>query len=195
MTSFDPRAYGPRAAALLADERLNELGPGTPNRAVRAQLESLSVEELLAPHGVGDRDMARACLAGLWLYHDFLDESHAISQEIETATGSYWHGIVHRREPDFANAKYWFRRVGRHPIDPMLAAAACELVEAAPPNPATRFLAGQSDWDHFRFIDLCQAVAAGQNPSALLCRQIQQREWRLLFDYCYRLACADSAAG
>jgi hypothetical protein len=195
MTSFNPRAYGPRAAALLADERLNELGPGTPNRAVRAQLESLSTEELLAPHGVGDRDMARACLAGLWLYHDFLDESHAISQEIETATGSYWHGIMHRREPDFANAKYWFRRVGRHAIDPMLAAGACELVEAAPPNPATRFLAEQSSWDHFQFIDLCQAVAAGSNPSAVLCRQIQQREWRLLFDYCYRLACADSAAG
>ncbi len=195
MTSFNPRAYGPRAAALLADERLSELGPGTPNRAVRAQLQSLSVEELLAPHGVGDHDMARACLAGLWLYYDFLDESHAISQEIETATGSYWHGIMHRREPDFANAKYWFRRVGRHPIDPMLAAAACELVEASPPNPVTRFLAEQSGWDQFRFIDLCQAVAAGQNPSALLCRQIQQRDWRLLFDYCYRLACADSAAG
>lgn len=195
MTSFNPRAYGPRAAALLADERLNELGPGMPNRAVRAQLESLSAEELLAPHGVGDRDMARACLAGLWLYHDFLDESHAISQEIETATGGYWHGIMHRREPDFANAKYWFRRVGRHPIEPMLVAATRELVEATQPNPATRFLAEQSGWDHFQFIDLCHAVAAGQSPSALLCRQIQQREWRLLFDYCYRFACADSAAG
>ena len=49
--------------------------------------------------------MASACLAGLWLYHDYLDESHAVSQSIHTPAGSYWHGLMHRREPDFANPK------------------------------------------------------------------------------------------
>ena len=59
------------------------------------------------------RELARACLAGLWLYHDFLDEAHRISQSLHGREGSYWHGIMHRREGDFANAKYWFHRVGR----------------------------------------------------------------------------------
>ena len=45
--------------------------------------------------------MAACCLCGLWLLHDFLDESHSLSQEITTDTGSYWHGIMHRREPDY----------------------------------------------------------------------------------------------
>jgi hypothetical protein len=194
MARFNPQAYGP-AAELFAPERLNELGPGTPNQKLRSQLEALSPETLVAPHALARRTMAAACLAGLWLYHDFLDESHSISQEIETAEGSYWHGLMHRREPDFGNAKYWFRRVGRHPIGLELAQAARKLAQAAPADAATRFLGEQADWDHFQFVDLCQAASTGRSPSAQLCRKIQQREWQLLFDYCYRLACAGPSVG
>jgi hypothetical protein len=139
--------------------------------------------------------MAAACLAALWLRYDFADESHAISQELETIEGSYWHAILHRREPDFANAKYWFRRVGSHPISPALAAAARESAQAAAPDRAAEFLNAQTAWDHFRFVDLCQSVLAGRSAAELLCRQIQQREWELLFDHCYRRACADPGMG
>ena len=31
-------------------------------------------------------------------------------------------------------------------------------------------------------------ACAGQNDAAQLCRRIQEREWQLLFDYCYRRA-------
>jgi hypothetical protein len=103
--TFDPSTYGPLIAELLAPERLAPLGPGVPNAAARTKLAALDGGPLLTPHSVRDRDMARACLAGLWLYHDFLDESHTISQEIGSTTGSYWHGIMHRREPDASNAE------------------------------------------------------------------------------------------
>ena len=108
--------YGPIFAALLADAPLNELGPGKPLPTQRKQLETLSIDTAFAPHKVVDRTMAKACLAGLWLRFDFLDESHAISQEIKTPTGGFWHGIMHRREPDYDNAKYWFHRVGEHAV-------------------------------------------------------------------------------
>lgn len=180
---FDPSAYGPTLAALLAEDRLAPLGPGTPNRAARPKLASLDIERALAPHPVRDRDMARACLAGLWLYHDFLDESHALSQEIATPTGSYWHGIMHRREPDPSNAAYWFRRVGDHPI----------FAELAPDAAGMGYLGTGVGWDPFAFIDQCEERRGSGGEAELTCRRVQRREWELLFDFCYRQAVGESA--
>jgi hypothetical protein len=184
MSIFDHNVYPPAIAELLREDRLNPLDPGSPNGAVRTKLAALSPETAFAPQPVHDRDMAAACLAGLWLYHGFLDESHTISQGIATPTGSYWHGLMHRREPDFGNAKYWFRRVGDHPIfDPLLTAAG-ELA-AGETHPAAAFLGRQPTWDPFAFVDLCEAALAGDVPCEMLCRRIQQREWELLFQHSY----------
>src|SRR4051794_5010170 len=106
---------------LLTPERLFELGPGQPNVAMEPTLRRLSIESLLGPEPIADRVCAEACLAGLWLYHDFLDESHEISQRLSSSEGSYWHAIMHRREPDASNSKYWFRRIGSHPVVAQLA--------------------------------------------------------------------------
>ncbi|HQX50470.1 MAG TPA: hypothetical protein PLY87_19900 [Planctomycetaceae bacterium] len=74
-------------------------------------------------HALADVQLAasdRKCVtAGVLLLWDFLDASHEISQTMEgrgtPRTGDYWHGIMHRREPDAGNASYWFRRLGVHP--------------------------------------------------------------------------------
>jgi hypothetical protein len=173
-------------AELLAEPRLAPLGPGSPNLSVKPRLAGLKLVEAFAPHRVVDTDMASACLAGLWLYHDFLDEAHALSQEIATPAGSYWHGLLHRREPDFSNSKYWFRQVGAHPLFERLRVEAARLAEGAP-RPAA-FLTRQTTWDPFAFIDLCEASYDETAPGNELCRQVQRVEWELLFDFCYRAA-------
>ncbi|MBI3465321.1 MAG: hypothetical protein HY000_20025 [Planctomycetes bacterium] len=186
MTTFDPHTCGPQIAELLLPERLNELGPGRANQSARERLESLRPHDLAAVPPGRDLQLAEACCAGLWLYHDFLDQSHEISQGIETATGSYWHGIMHRREPDAGNAKYWFRRVGLHLVFSELAEQAAALARedhASEASLARGFASGE--WDPFRFIDLCEKVRGTGSPNELLCRRIAQAEWRLLFDYCW----------
>src|SRR6266404_442102 len=118
MFTFDPQSYGPFIAEILRKERVSPLGPGHRTQPVPANLAAFATkrDQAFAPHSIQDQEMAEACLAGLWLYHDYLEESHCISQGIDSPSGSYWHGLMHRREPDFGNAKYWFRRVGKHPI-------------------------------------------------------------------------------
>ena len=187
MKTFDPTSYGPVFAGLLSERRLQPLGPGSPNPSARPLLKQLTVEAAFAHMAVKDRGQAACCLAAIWLYHDCLDESHRISQEIATPAGSWWHGILHRREPDYSNAKYWFRRAGWHPVFAPLGRAAAELARAST-DPAVAFLARQNDWDPFAFVDLCELCAASESPASLVCRQVQQQEWELLFDFCCRAA-------
>ena len=186
MTTFDPTVYAPVIAELLRDPWVPPLDAGQPNPDLGVRLRSMTTEDAFAPHRIRDRDMAEACRAGLWLYHNFLDESHQISQELHSPTGSYWHGLMHRREPDFDNAKYWFRRVGDHPVYDSLHRVAAELAADAPAE--ADFLRRQNAWDPFGFVDLCAAALVGRAPCADLCQQIQKREWELLFDWCYRQA-------
>ena len=185
MTAFELTAYGPIIASVLEKSRLMPLGPGNPNAKVQTQLKALTLEQAFGHVNVRDQDMAKCCLAALWLYHDFLDESHTLSQEIHTTTGSYWHGLMHRREPDYSNAKYWFQRVGDHPIFELLASDAKEIATENSGD-AAKFPRRGNGWDAFAFIDMCEKAAG--SPSEMLCRRIQQREWELLFDFCYRQA-------
>jgi hypothetical protein len=135
------------------------LDAGLPNRMAGERLRGVDATTLIAPRPVRDANMAAACLAGLWLRFDFLDESHTLSQQIETPEGSAWHAIMHRREGDFGNSKYWWRRVGKHPA-----------------------LIG----DPFAFVDeVEEAAKRGKgNPAAL--RDRQQSEWESLFEFCLR---------
>jgi hypothetical protein len=185
--SFDSESYGSASEALIAAAGLCELGPGEPNRAVEEKLQTLDEATLFGGKPVANHEMAGCCISGLWLLHNFLDDSHTISQNIHTTTGSYWHGIMHRREPDFSNAKYWFRRVGEHEIFPALRSAASQFAREAGTDKRSQFLTKQVKWDALTFVDLCEAAARGQTDE-FFCRQVARLEWQILFDHCYRRA-------
>jgi len=164
----------PAIDELLAIPHPVSLGPGTPNKAASDKLGGLDVAKLFAPVPIRDTEMARACLAGLWLRFDYLDESHSISQELHGPEGSFWHAIMHRREGDFSNSKYWWRRVGSHPV------------YAALGEEARRFgVFASAKWDPNAFVD--RVEAAGSADTEVLAR-LQDREWTLLFDHCRRQA-------
>ncbi len=96
--------------------------------------------------------------AALWLFVDELDTSHNLSQGLHHATGSFLHGIMHRREGDFSNSHYWMRRAGSHPV-----------------------------WHEIPGYDpdaLIDAVVAAKGSDLPELVQLQRAEWQAVMAYC-----------
>ena len=147
----------------IVEAELPELGEGQ----MVAKISEMLVDAVIADSGLSlpsgevtgiSKSQAALCLSGLWLVAGDLERSHDLSQNLPCRNGSFWHGIMHRREGDFGNAKYWFRKVGPHPVFDELA-----------------------DWsdddghDPFDFVDQCSH--ASRNPGSEMYRQCQRTQW------------------
>lgn len=197
MTLRVSEAVGESAALPQLHGELPELAPTRPSKRLnwlREHLQSLPIEKLIEPPTAPIERIALQ--AGLFQLHDYLDESHQCSQQIEhegrDRNGDYWHAIMHRREPDYSNSKYWFRSVGNHPIFPRLAKLAAAALTEASVTEATRWLDRiglPARWCPFEFVDLCQRVERSpQSPLAMAARRIQRAEQLLLFAHTVRSA-------
>jgi hypothetical protein len=151
---------------LVTENSLSNFGEvAQTDQAIEDRLREISVADLFAEK-ITDKNLAKCCLSGLWLLHHFLDDSHDISQDIKTAEGSYWHGIMHRLEGDFGNSKYWYRQVGDHPV----------FLDTAQ-------RLGVEQFDPYAFVDQCQS----KNSKSEV-QKIASAEWQALFEYCYHNA-------
>ncbi len=178
--NFVASRYHPEVAAVLA---LDGDGHRPLPFVAKTCLSQEARKRLLAAKAddwFANSQSPREALAGLWLYFSCIDESHSISQNLHTPDGCYWHGILHRLEPDNWNAKYWLRQASPHPIHADLRKAAAKIA-STPANAVTI----PTTWDSLWFADLHDAVI---HDSAHPLRQqvllIQLAEWQLLFHHC-----------
>lgn len=140
-----------------------------------------------------DRDCVRSGILLLW---NLLDDSHSISQTMEgrgsPRTGDYWHGIMHRREPDPGNAAYWFRRVGSHPAYESLMKHLGEWLDAQKtPDVEMQILEAEllkgRRWDPLRMVELCkQALRQPGSSLDLALRRVQYLEILNLLAFSFR---------
>lgn len=144
------------------------LQAGQPNPELTDKIEAFQPHSLFPDSADIDSDFAKCCLAGLYLKNNQLDPAHTLSQQVEIQEGAFWHGIIHRREGDSGNAKYWLGRVGKHPVMEKLKAEFGD------------FYASPSD-----FVDACAQASESSEPSTEQCLEIQKTEWELLFQHCY----------
>ena len=170
---------------LLETATVPELGPG-PRPGVKgseelsAALDEAGAGALSWPYG----ELVRGVVL---LWHDHLEAAHELAQAIENPDGSYLHAIMHRREPDFSNAKYWFRRVGKHPCYQQLAERAAPMLRGS----SRLIVRGQ--WDPMTFVDACEAAQPGEETELL--KQIQAVEFNVFLQYLGQGIFKGSSAG
>jgi hypothetical protein len=153
----------------------------------KSLLDQTNALQLLAssPANSDDAELLRA---GLYLWHDYLDASHKISQSIASSTGSFWHAIMHRREGDFSNSKYWYARCADHPVLAIMSAQANPVLNPLPVDKSILKLT-MNGWNPAAFVDLVQNMANSPNdPRYKIAVALQKLEWRLLFDFTARKA-------
>jgi hypothetical protein len=173
--------------ALLQTDELPSLGP-------QKRLSRKSILELDKAFTVffrstklpkQNQELARALVL---LWNDHLDEAHRIAQEIDTADGAFVHGIVHRREPDYGNAKYWFHRVGEHPTFSTMAERAVEIAKTDADKKVVVKVVGDVDapvWDPIAFVDACERARSTAPLDQRFLQRLQEIETQvLLLHFC-----------
>ena len=143
-----------------------------------------ALDEILTGAAISkDRQNLVRSLVLLW--HDHLDESHNLSQQVGSRDGSYVHGLMHRREPDYGNARYWFHKVGQHPAFPALGEGVTKRLEQRERQGLAQALLPDNRWDSIAMVDLCETAATAPAEDMLreVMMDLQTVEFKVLLNH------------
>ena len=173
------KTYSDLIDRILREEKLLEkLVPAEPlDYDLLFKLRAADDTTISGQRSIGKPQMFSLVRGGLFYALDAIDEAHKIFQDSPGDLGSYWHGMMHRREGDFDNARYWFRRAGVLPFFDALHSAASEY---------SADMARQTNWDPYLFTGECERARHGAEESLKELSQLQRVEFEVLFDYCWR---------
>jgi hypothetical protein len=139
-------SYSAFITDFLRRVQLPRLSPGKPLPDKELIQQITAAKEYEISRATGPQ---ASCARGLLLLAaGDLDQAHRTVQELPTPDAAYIHGVIHRIDDDFSNARYWFRRAGIHP-------AGTEMYRRAAVCSPT--VARHSIWDSIQVTDMVEA--------------------------------------
>ena len=174
----------PSLLEAIATDGLPGLGPGPREGVLPASEVLAKVDAWLAGQKFSAKT-AKLFRAAALLWHDHHDDAHAIVQDDPSSEASFLHAILHRREPDPGNARYWIARVGRHPAYASIARRVGEYLAGDEFKRWRDILMPGGVWDAEAFVDATYV----SNPREYiypLFQQVQRIETECLLDYLRR---------
>jgi hypothetical protein len=154
---------------------IDTAGPAALDRGPRAGIATAGALTKALKTALAGLDEQRrdAALAVALLWHDDLDGAHRLCQAHEGhQDNDYVHALLHRREGDFTNAKYWFREVGNHPVYAAVAQAAVAAGQGG--------LVDGGAWRPAAMVDACAAALGRDAAKRTVLMQVQAAEFRAL---------------
>jgi hypothetical protein len=127
--------------------------------------------------------------SAFYVCFDCFKEAHNIAQDHEGLIGNWLHAILHRREPDAGNSKYWYDRVklpGK--VSQGIAEESLKLLKSLSLQelePLQRKMSKSGAWEPEIFVDLCDQFRP-KDPSSLAywtLAKIQEIEWWCLVEF------------
>lgn len=173
-------------STLRERDPLPPLYPHTPWRPELSRRIGESSDEALFGDSTQGSSMAEAIRCGLLVWNDDLEAAHKIAQAVETPTGSFWHAIIHRREGDGSNARYWWQLTGEHPAFARIYEHVSSETEDELGGDAHDFLAQLQQAGHWQpdeFVTACERIHTSSADDTGL-RRIQIIEIESLLKWC-----------
>lgn len=168
-------------------EWLSHLPPRMPINAIHRPIESDEVERLIVSQQLADYPIA---VALLWLRVGEIDVPHGMVQDSKTDVGSYLHGVVHRMEGDYWNAKYWFRQVrDKRWLDSLGKLICSGIDDGLAASSDSLGLTSNGVFQPTVFVDACEEAnskRAKAQPEVLdALGKIGLAEWLVLWEVCF----------
>jgi hypothetical protein len=173
------KSYSGPVDLLFGDsDLLKKLLPTEPSNASHLiAIRAATDLEISGGRPISDSARFPLVRAALFYACDAIAESHRIVQDAGGDEGAYWHGMIHRREGDFDNARYWFRRAGILPFFGELHHQAGNVAAV---------VASQSNWDPYLFTGLCEQDRFGDTDARSGLLKLQRIEFDVAFGYLWR---------
>ncbi len=168
------------------DIPFTRLERGKPLAKGRQAVEGLLEKDLGALKNPKNLSLVQSAL---YIYFDCFEEAHQIAQDHEGLPGNWLHAVLHRREPDAGNSKYWYHRVSA-PSE-VLAGIGKEALEVMGKNPPAEVsplfheISESGKWRSEAFVDACEKVRKkdSTSPAYKVLAEIQGAEWRGLLGF------------